>query len=82
MKPQSLISPPGDTIHETMQHLGLSTTDLAPKLKLSIAQTNDLIMGQMPIYHQLAEILENALGIDKSFWMKRESDYRIEVKRK
>lgn len=82
MTTKSLISPPGETILETVQLLGLSKTDLAPKLELNISQMNDLIIGQMQIDPQLAGKLESALGIKKSFWIRREDNYRIELKRK
>lgn len=76
---KSLISPPSDTIHETITHCGISISDLSEKLGLNVQSVNDLIEGIDPITAQIANKLEKALKIPVSFWINRETGYRLEL---
>lgn len=78
---KGLLSPPGDTIQETLIYLGISGIELAEKSNLSIQCINDLIIGIEPINNQIAVQLEKVLKIPASFWINREREYRLVLKK-
>jgi len=78
---KKLLSPPGDTIKETIDSIGMSQAELAERMGLSMEKLNDLIKGGEPITQNTAILLEQVLGIAVSFWMTRENEYRMELAR-
>lgn len=75
----SVISPPGDTLKEHLDFIGMKPADLAKKMKLSRKKIDDLISGKDSITAEIASSLENVLGIPAAFWRNREKEYRREV---
>ena len=75
---QYWLSPPGDTILETMEKVGLSKKVLAERLELSIKAFDLLLEGRMALTSELAISLEKALDIPASFWIAREENFRNE----
>jgi HTH-type transcriptional regulator / antitoxin HigA len=73
---RSLLSPPGDTIQETIDALGLTQAELAQRMGRPKEKINELIKGKAPLTIDTALMLERVLGIPVSFWTKRESAYR------
>lgn len=73
---KSSISPPGDTIQETIDAIGMSQTELAERMGRPKEKINDIIKGREPISIATAFQLEKVLGIPGSFWINREKDYR------
>src|ERR1700748_1051971 len=71
-----LLSCPGDTILETMEHRNLSTKQFAAKMEMSFSEAYQLIKGKAPLTDAVAAKLEAVLGIDKQFWINREQRYR------
>ncbi|HNP17175.1 MAG TPA: HigA family addiction module antitoxin [Fulvivirga sp.] len=76
---KSLLSPPGDTIQETIDAMGMSQAELAERIGRPKEKLNDVIKGREPISTETAYRLEKALGIPASFWINRETKYRREV---
>ncbi len=76
---KSLLSPPGDTIQETIDELGMSQIELAERMGRSKEKLNDMIKGREPLSTETAYRLEKVLGIPASFWINREAEYRQEV---
>lgn len=74
-----LLSPPGDTIQETIDHLGMSQAELAERLGRPKEKINSLIKGNEPLTAETAFRLEKVLGIDAGFWLNREREYRQEL---
>ena len=74
---KKLLSPPGDTIQETMDTIGMSHAELAERMAMSKEKLNDLIKGSEPITQNTAILLEQILGIAVSFWMTRENEYQL-----
>ena len=70
------LSPPGDTLKETIASLGLDTSELADSLGLSQADLDGLIQGSVTITDSIASRLEDAVNIPASFWRNRERQYR------
>lgn len=73
---RELLSPPGDDIFEAIEHIKLSRADLAARLCKTVSQVNDLIIGKKEITLEDALKLEEILGIEAQFWLKREMNYR------
>ncbi|MGQ3013301.1 MAG: ImmA/IrrE family metallo-endopeptidase [Flavobacteriales bacterium] len=76
---KSLLSPPGDTIQEHIDFIGMSQAELAERMGRPKEKINDIIKGREPITTATAFQLENVLGILADFWLNRESTYRKEL---
>ncbi len=74
-----LLSPPGDTIQETLDELGMSQAELAERIGRPKEKVNDIIRGREVISTATAHKLEKVLGIPASFWLNRESEYRRQL---
>lgn len=74
---RSLISPPGDTIQEHLEFIGMTQAELADRMGRPKEKINDIIKGREPISMITAYQLENVLGIPASFWINREKAYRM-----
>ena len=73
---KSILSPPGDTIQETLNAISMSQTELSERMGRPKEKINDIIKGREPITTATAFQLEKVLGIPANFWMNREKDYR------
>lgn len=73
---RELLSKPGDTILETIEHIKMSQVELAERMGKKPSKINDLISGKEPITLATALNLEKVLGIDAKFWINREMLYR------
>jgi HTH-type transcriptional regulator/antitoxin HigA len=76
---KEMLSPPGDTIQETIDTIGMSQAELAERIGRPKEKLNDIIKGREPITMKTAILLERVLGINVSFWMARENQYRMEL---
>lgn len=76
---KALLSPPGDTIQETIEEMGMSQAELAERIGRPKEKINDVIKGREPISTETAFRLEKVLGIPASFWINREKEYRKRV---
>ena len=78
---RELLSKPGDTITETLEHLKMSQAELAERMGKTPSKVNDIISGKEPITTATALQLEKVLGIDAQFWLNREMLYREKLSR-
>ena len=76
---KSLLSCPGDTIQEHIDHIGMSQAELAERLGRSVPKLNELIKGKAPITKETATKLEYVLGVPASFWLNLERQYQDEL---
>lgn len=76
---KELLSPPGDTIQETIDILGMSQYELAERLGKNIKNVNQIIKGKESISSETAIALEKVLGIPADFWLERERQFRKEL---
>jgi len=76
---KSLLSCPGDTIQEHIDHIGMPQAELAERLGRSIPKLNELIKGKAPINKETAIKLEYVLGVPASFWLNVERQYQDEL---
>lgn len=78
---KAMLSPPGDTIQETIDAIGMSQTELAERMGRPKEKINDIIKGREPITTTTAFQLEKVLGIGAQFWLNREMLYREKLTR-
>ena len=76
---KSLLSCPGDTIQEYIDHIGMLQAELAERLGRSVPELNELIKGKAPITKETATRLEYVLGVPASFWLNLEHQYQEEL---
>lgn len=75
------VSPPGDTLAETLEEIGMSQAELARRMGRPTKTINEIVQGKAQIVPETAFQLENVLGIPASFWMARETAYRTALAR-
>jgi HTH-type transcriptional regulator / antitoxin HigA len=78
---RELLSKPGDTILETLEHMKMTQAELAGRLGKTSSKVNDIISGKEPITVNTALQLEKVLNIDAQFWLNREMLYREKLSR-
>lgn len=78
---KELLSPPGDTIQETIDMMGMRQNELAERMGKTESKINDIIKGKEPITVNTALQLELVLGIPAKFWLAREANFREELAR-
>jgi addiction module HigA family antidote len=78
---RELLSKPGDTILEALEHLKMTQSELAERMGKTAPKINDIISSKEPITMTTALQLEKVLGIDAGFWVNREALYREKLAR-
>ena len=76
---KALLSCPGDSIQEHIDHIGTSQAVLAERLGRSVPKLNELINGKAPITKETAIKLEYVLGVQAGFWLNLERRYQDEL---
>lgn len=76
------VSPPGETLLETIEELGISQDDLAKRINITKKEVDEIIAGKAAITTELALQLDQVLGILASFWNNRERNYRDALARR
>lgn len=76
---KTLLTCPGDTIQEHIDHINMSQAELAERLGRSVPKLNELIKGKAPITKETAIKLEHVLGVPASFWINLERQYQDEL---
>lgn len=75
------VSPPGETLLETIEALGMSQTDLANRMGRPQKTINEIIKGKAAITPETALQLEKVLNVPARFWLNREQQYRESLAR-
>lgn len=70
------ISKPGETLLETLQHIGMSQTELASRTGRPLKTISEIINGKAAITTDTALQLERVLEIPAHFWNNLEQNYR------
>ncbi len=70
------VSPPGETLLETIEEQGLSQAELAERMGRPKKTVNEIIQGKASITSETALQLERVLGVPSGFWINREQQYR------
>jgi addiction module HigA family antidote len=75
------VSPPGDTLLETIEERGISQAELARRLGRPNKTVNEIIQGKASITPETAIQLEHVLGVPAHFWSNRQLLYDQNVAR-
>ena len=70
------VSPPGETLLERIQELGMRQTELAQRTGRTKKTINEIVRGKAPITPEIALQFERVLHISAAFWNNRERQYR------
>ncbi len=73
--------PPGATIKEAMESLGMSRDYFVERIRLPAAWLDQVIEGKRAISPQLAERMEPILLYPADFWLNLERNYRLTLAR-
>lgn len=68
--------PPGETLQEIIDDLGMSQAELANRLERPKKLVNEIIQGKAAITPDTAIQLERVLGLKAQFWLNLEQNYR------
>lgn len=71
-----LVSPPGETLLETIEALGMTQIELADRMGRPRKTINEIIKGKTAITPETALQLEHVVGVPARFWTEREQHYR------
>ena len=77
----NLAIPPGETIAENIEILGVPLHQLAESLSLPVGAVEEIIRGERAIIPDVAVGLEAALGIPAQLWLNLEVRYRTTLAR-
>lgn len=72
----SVVFPPGDTLWEILEAMGMSQAELAARMGVTEKHVSAVVKGKSPISDDTALRLERVLGIDAVFWRNLEHLYR------
>lgn len=70
------VSPPGDTLQETIDALSMTQAELAERMGRPKKTINEIVKGKAALTAETALQLEKVLGVPASFWNNRERLYR------
>lgn len=73
--------PPGETIKENMEFLGMNQKELAKRLDISEKHLSNIVNGNSPITYDTALKLETVIGPSAKFWMNLETNYQLSKSR-
>lgn len=73
---EAWVSPPGDTVEDSLEERGWTQAELAEHLGRSTEEFARLISGSLPLTEDLAESLAKVVGGTTAFWVEREARYR------
>lgn len=74
-------SPPGDTLADLLEETGMTQTELAERLGVTLKHVNRIVNGAATISADVALGLERVFGAPASFWMTREAHYQAATTR-
>ena len=72
--------PPGTTLLETINELGITQRELAERMGRSLAEVDKIISGELAITTDIALKLEEVTGVPFAFWENAETNYRQRIK--
>lgn len=68
--------PPGETLVETLDAMGISQAELARRTGRPVQAISEIIQGKKEITPETALALERVLGVPAHVWIRLEADYR------
>ena len=74
--------PPGETLAETLETLGMTQAELAERMGRPLKTINEIVAGKAMITADTALQLQKVLGVPASFWTNHERIYRDALARR
>jgi HTH-type transcriptional regulator/antitoxin HigA len=74
--------PPGETLRDTIDALGMTQADLARRTALSAKHINQIVQGIAPITPETAIAFEHVTGVPARLWNALEANYRQRLAQK
>ncbi|SDX76822.1 addiction module antidote protein, HigA family [Amycolatopsis xylanica] len=74
-------APPGETLKETLEALGITQVDLARRTGFSTKHVNQIIQGSAVLTPETAEVLERVTGVPAALWNTLEAAWRTQAVR-
>lgn len=71
-----VVLPPGETLAEVLEEIGMTQAELAKRTGLSPKHINQIVRGSSPVTPETALLLEKATGVDARVWNNLEVAYR------
>ena len=71
--------PPGETLKDELEERGIKQKDFAKQIGMQPSHLSELINGKLAISADIADRMENALGIPAQFWMNLQSSYELNL---
>ena len=68
--------PPGETLRETIEALGMTQVELAQRMDRPLKTINEIVKGKTAVTPETATQLERVLGAPARFWLRLEMDYQ------
>src|SRR3972149_6959506 len=73
--------PPGTTLQETIDSLGMTQRDLALRTGMAPKTINEIIKGKAPITPETSVLLERVTGVPARMWNNLETNSREQLAR-
>ncbi|TWU16794.1 helix-turn-helix domain-containing protein [Allorhodopirellula heiligendammensis] len=73
--------PPGATLRETIDELGIDQRELAERTGLATKTLNQIIKGKAPLTQQTAMLLERVTNVPARIWNNLEAEYQEQLAR-
>lgn len=70
--------PPGETLRERLEELGMTQAELATRTGLTPKHINQVLQGVVPLSGEVSQRLEFAVGVPARLWNRLEADYRTQ----
>ncbi|MCQ8195472.1 helix-turn-helix domain-containing protein [Streptomyces rugosispiralis] len=70
--------PPGETLRERLEELGMTQAELATRTGLTPKHINQVLQGVVPLSGEVAQRLEYAVKVPARLWNRLEADYRTQ----
>ena len=71
--------PPGETLREMMESLGMNQKELAKRTNLTVQSLNRIFKGEQPITYETASRFELVTGVPARMWNNLEAQYREQL---
>lgn len=78
----AVVFPPGRTLAEKLQEMGLDANDLASRMGYTPKAVNDILQGYVRVTPEVAISLEMVTEIPCGFWLRRQNSYDEYLARK
>jgi len=69
------VSPPGESLLERIEELGITPAELAQRTGLAPLAIDEILAGEAPVTPEVARQLEAVLGMPANYWIRRQEQY-------